>query len=255
MGDVVRLVTKAGYQARDLVQHRIAVVRSGGSLDPFLETGRLRVVMASLVSTGLVEEGDWRLSGVPLLERGAHIDGMRSEVCTSILRRIEAIRTKPTPGNEEGVLAVADQAILKGFVVLVADLVVEMASVVLHHERMHAVLVEPSRRRPKMVERRFHDPVDLVARSLLHSDPVAFVADAKERIRVAREDLAKGRRRMVYLTAERKSEEAKNVPRPVSLDGPGLQSMVSAIRGAVDDLLRPVEPVKDISPDPRKRRR
>jgi hypothetical protein len=249
-GMAMRRMTRVAAQVRDFVGHRLAIMRSGGSPEPYVDLVAQRTVLAGLVQVGILVEEDWALSAVPLSCRGATLDAYGPVIERRIRDRIRLLADKLKP---------VDDLILLSYAPVIAGLTVEMALLCFYRERMLSGVLAASRRRPRTSGRRISDPVDLVDRSAMHADPDAFLQDAQARLRQAKEDIVKVKRRILYLRkVEKEKPDADAIlPRkvlpPVSMDTPAVLNLISAIRGATDDLLRPVTPVP--LPDPAQRRR
>ncbi len=193
-GCVVRRRVKVAYRVADLLLRRVEEVRAGKPVDPFIEIGRVRVMLAMLVEIGLLKSDDWCLPSVPLHARGAAIDAMRDR-----LPLVLDARTMDGAGPFKEV----ERLILSPHLPAIALLVVEMASAVMLHETILAgMVITASRRGPKMKRVPF-DPIVATQKSALHSDPEAFLVDAQARLDAARDDIVKARRRISYLAKER----------------------------------------------------
>ncbi len=282
----LRRGVKVAHRVADLILRRIEEVRAGNSVDPFIEMGRVRVMLAMLVEIGLLKPDDWCLPSVPLHARGAAIDAMRDR-----LPLVLDARTMDGAGPFKEV----ERLILAPHLPAISSLVVEMASAVMLHETILAGMVTFASRPRRRARRVPFDPVVVTLKSALHSDPEAFLVDAQARFDAAREDIFKAKRRIAYLANERRSSigssssssvavpvpadpvlpgivpEAgvtfvspeggssddspayRDLPAPVPFENAASLAMISLVRGSVDNLLRPVEPVARPSPDPAKR--
>jgi hypothetical protein len=243
----MRRVSRVACQVRDLLGHRLQIVRLGGSLEPFVDLAAQRAALAGLVDVGIVAEEDWAMSDVPLAVRGAALDGHAAVVERRVLDRIAAAVKS---------LGEVDLRLLTSYVSVIVALVVEMAILCYHREKMLESLLAASRKRPRTSRRRTFRPAEVLDRSALHADPRAFLADAHARLAEAKADVAKARRRIAYLKTEREDPTKPPpylAPSLVPFETPATLSLASAIRGAADDLLRPVTPVP--LPDPAQRRR
>jgi hypothetical protein len=236
-------------QAARLKAHfdgRLYEVRRGREHDPVVELGRVRLTAAYLVEMGVAYPSDWEMPAVPLACRGAAIDALRSSFDAEFQLRV----MDPSVRLDD-----IQRSVLLGVSALATSIVVSMAQAVYARETSLEDAAVFSRKPRRIGDSSVPDIDIQVMKSALHSDPQAFLQDAIERRDEALADIVKAKRRITYLTKERTSPEPKEYPEPVSLDTALSLSLVSAIRGATDDLLRPIEPVDRPRPDPARRRR
>ena len=224
----MRRRVRNAYRLKAFFDGRVHQLRSGRSLDPFIDLGRLRVVVAFLVDSGIVRPSDWEMPSVPLASRGAAIDAMRSTFPDVVRSRV----MDPSTDAHE-----VERRVLLSFAVMVSAVVIDMACVVFAHESSLASLVVHASK-PRRIGDPFVPDLDAqVAKSALHSDPAAFLLDAIERRDAAVRDVSRAKRRISYLATEREDAVPKESLPPLSIDSAASLASISAIRGAANGAL------------------